>query len=169
MSSVTISAPWIDGKRWLWLLSPALPLLAVIGLYLFHGTGFGLFAWSGPIILYGLIPLLDWLIGVDRNNPPESAVAGLENDFYYRVIVYLYIPFQYGLTVYGARLVATAHPSLLATIGLIFYRRHHQRHRHQHRARAGPQEGRAGALAGQDHPGAGGLRPLLRRAHPRPP
>ena len=47
--------------------------------------------------------------------------------------------------------------------------RHDGRRRHQHRARTGPQEGLARALAGQDHAGADLLRPLLHRAQPRPP
>ena len=123
MNTSTIATPvtsWVDGKRYLWLLSPMLPLLALVGLGLFHSTGFGLFAWSGPIILYGIIPVLDWLIGVDRNNPPESAVAALENDLYYRVVVYCYIPAQYALTIYGAWLVAYGNVSAWELPGLIF-------------------------------------------------
>ena len=28
-ATTTLDTPWQDGKRWLWLLSPALPLLAL--------------------------------------------------------------------------------------------------------------------------------------------
>ncbi|HWY24357.1 MAG TPA: alkane 1-monooxygenase, partial [Nevskia sp.] len=122
MNTTTLSsaAPWIDGKRALWLLSPALPLLALIGLGLYQSTGYALFAWSGPLILYGVIPLLDWLIGVDHNNPPESAVAQLEADPYYRVVVYCYLPSQYAVTIWGAWIAASGQVSAWAMPGLIF-------------------------------------------------
>ena len=48
--------------------------------------------------MYAIIPALDFLIGTDRSNPPESAVKQLESDNYYRYIVYAYIPLQYAGT-----------------------------------------------------------------------
>ncbi|MGH8505002.1 MAG: fatty acid desaturase [Stenotrophobium sp.] len=114
------AAPWTDGKRYLWLLSPMIPVLVLASLGLYQWTGLALFAWGGPIILYGIIPVLDWLIGVDRNNPPESAVAHLENDRYYRAIVYAYIPAQFIATIWGAWIVAHDHPSVFQWVGLIF-------------------------------------------------
>lgn len=120
MNATTIEAPWADGKRYLWLLSPMIPLLVLSALGLYQWTGWGLFAWGGPIILYGAIPLMDWLIGVDTNNPPESAVAQLENDPYYRGIVYAYIPMQFAATIWGAWLVVFTQPGLLEFIGLVF-------------------------------------------------
>jgi alkane 1-monooxygenase len=110
---------WADGKRYLWLLSPFIPVLGLIGLGLYHYSGLGLFTWSGPILIYGLIPLLDWLIGVDRNNPPDSAVAQLESDRYYRAIVYAYVPTQYAVTVLGAWIAVTANLALWEYAGLV--------------------------------------------------
>src|SRR2546421_10228397 len=98
MTTTTMNAAseqaWIDGKRWMWLLSPMIPILVLTALGLYEWTGWSIFAWGGPILLYGIIPLLDWLIGVDKHNAPETAVAQLENDPYYRFIVYAYIPTQ---------------------------------------------------------------------------
>lgn len=93
MTSSTV--PWVDGKRHLWILGLVVPLLPFIGGGLALETGIGLFWWIGPLWLYGMIPLLDFLIGADPNNPPESAVAVLENDRYYRRLVYAYLPLQY--------------------------------------------------------------------------
>jgi alkane 1-monooxygenase len=110
---------WADGKRYLWLLSPMIPVLVLMALGLFQWTGWAIFAWGGPILLYGLIPLLDWLIGVDTNNPPESAVAHLENDSYYRAIVYAYIPMQFLATIWGAWIVTHVDITVVQLVGLI--------------------------------------------------
>ncbi len=111
---------WIDSKRYLWLLSPLVPVLATIGLAIFQFTGIAAFAWSGPLLLYVLIPAFDWLIGTDRSNPPESAVAQLENDRFYRYIVYAYIPAQYVVTIWGAWIAVNGDLSPIEMIGLIF-------------------------------------------------
>jgi alkane 1-monooxygenase len=110
---------WVDGKRNLWLLSPMIPVLVMLGLGLYQWTGLGVFAWGGPILLYGIIPLLDWLIGVDRNNAPESAVAQLENDPYYRAIVFAYIPVQYAATIWGAWLAVNSGAAWWELAGLV--------------------------------------------------
>lgn len=111
---------WIDGKRYLWLLSPLVPVLAIVGLAIFQMTGIAAFAWSGPLLLYVLIPAFDWLIGTDRSNPPESAVAQLENDRFYRYIVYAYIPAQYVVTIWGAWVAVNGDLTPIEMIGLIF-------------------------------------------------
>lgn len=113
-------AEWIDRKRLLWLLSPMLPVLGVGFLALGYGTQMGLFFWGLPIFFYGAIPILDLLIGVDRTNPPESAVSDLEEDPYYRVIVFGYIPTQFIITIFGAWLVASQPLAWWDVLGLIF-------------------------------------------------
>ena len=95
-------SPWQDAKRYLWLLSPLIPLLGLATVALFQLTGFAVFAWGGPLIIYVIVPLLDRLIGEDSSNPPESAVSQLENDRYYRAIVYAYIPSQFAMTIWSA-------------------------------------------------------------------
>ncbi|PQA46973.1 fatty acid desaturase [Amnimonas aquatica] len=121
MTTTTLqtATPWVDGKRYLWLLSPLLPLLGLFILAVYQYTGWGIAAWGGPLLVYAIIPLLDWLIGTDQNNPPESAVAQLEDDKYYRFIVYAYIPSQFILTVWGAWLVATHDMPAWHWIGLV--------------------------------------------------
>src|ERR1043166_4108843 len=122
MTATTLTTPaqsWIDGKRWLWLLSPAIPVLVMLALGLYQWTGFGLFTWGGALLLYGIIPVLDWLIGVDRNNAPESAVGQLEADPYYRAIVYAYIPLQYAATIWGAWLAVNSHATWWELLGLV--------------------------------------------------
>jgi len=43
-------------------------------------------------VFYLVAPLLDWVLGVDQSNPPESALPALENDRYYRRITFLLVP-----------------------------------------------------------------------------
>ena len=93
---------WKDGKRWAWLLSPALPAAGVVSVLAVMAGAPGGLLWTLPFLFYVLAPLCDWLIGEDRVNAPESAVPALEVDSYYRHIVFLYIPTQYVLTIVGA-------------------------------------------------------------------
>ncbi len=105
-SAAIDAATWRDGKRYLWLLSPFIPVLAAAALGLANWSGWYGLAWLAPFLIYGFIPLLDWLIGVDNVNAPESAVAALENDGYYRAIVYAYVPVQFFVTAFAAWCVA---------------------------------------------------------------
>lgn len=111
--------PWADPKRLLWLFGPALPFIALASLVGYALTGNVLFCWPGPLLMHVIIPLADWLVGEDRSNPPESAVPALEADRYYRVIVALYVPAQFALTIFGAWLAATQVESIWALAGLV--------------------------------------------------
>jgi alkane 1-monooxygenase len=109
---------WSD-KRWLWLFSPAIP-------WVFSGSLLA-FAWSGqwwcllyaPVTVHLLIPLLDLVFGEDFSNPPESAVAQLEQDFFYRALVWAFVPSQLAGTVYGAWLATTLSLPWYAFVALV--------------------------------------------------
>ena len=118
--ATTGATPWVDGKRALWLLSPMIPVLGTLAVVLYHLTGYGAWLWGGPILVYVIIPALDRLVGVDSSNPPETAVAQLENDRYYRAIVLAYLPTQFLLTIWGAWLAATGGLAAWEWIGLMF-------------------------------------------------
>jgi alkane 1-monooxygenase len=60
-----------------------------------ENTGLRLLWWSGPILIFAIVPLLDLLIGKDSENPPDSVIAALEQDRYYRWCVYLFLPLQF--------------------------------------------------------------------------
>ena len=91
-----ISAPdWRDPKRYLWLLATIVPALVAASWVAVEVTGRGAFWWSGPILAFGVIPLLDHLVGPDSENPPDSALDWLQSNRYYRWITYLYLPNQY--------------------------------------------------------------------------
>ncbi len=119
-SQQTPTASWQDGKRYLWLLSPGIPVLALTLLLIYQFVwSWPVLLWGGPILVYMLIPFADWVIGTDTNNPPESAVPALEDDRYYRLIVYAYIPTQYLATILGAWIVAQGNAPWWGILGLI--------------------------------------------------
>lgn len=94
LAPVTVS--WRDAKKYLWplgLVIPTLPFQAWLAVEL---TGSGLFWWLGPVVFFIVLPLLDVIIGKDAENPPDSALAALEEDRYYRRCIYAYLPLQYG-------------------------------------------------------------------------
>ena len=84
--------PYRDRKRYAWLLSLVMPCTVGAGPALMVGTGNPLALWAPVAFFYLVAPLLDWMLGVDHSNPPESAVPALENDRYYRRITFLLVP-----------------------------------------------------------------------------
>ena len=111
---------WMDGKRQAWLMGLLIPALPLIGWALVSVTGLSLFWWSGPIFYFLIVPPLEFLIGEDRNNPPQGAVERLENDRYYRYCTYLYLPLQYASLIASACLVARGGLGTVDMIGLAF-------------------------------------------------
>jgi alkane 1-monooxygenase len=115
---------WKD-KRWLWLLSPAIPMLFSASLLAFHWTGQWAWLLLAPLFIHLAIPVLETLCGEDFSNPAESAVAQLDQDFFYRALVWAYLPFQLAGTVLGAWLAVThdlpwyALAALVSTVGSI--------------------------------------------------
>jgi alkane 1-monooxygenase len=107
-----------DGKRYLWLLSvlsPAMPLLAVILMAL---TGSPWFALLPVAIYFGFVPLLDWLIGEDENNPPEEVIEVLSADGFYRALLFASVPVFYASFLASAYAVAAFGLPLWAMIAI---------------------------------------------------
>ncbi|WP_133645547.1 alkane 1-monooxygenase [Paraburkholderia flava] len=102
---------WVDGKRYLWLLGALTITLPLNAAHLALLTGIHLFWWFGPIFVFGIIPVLDYLIGDDSSNPPDDVVPTLEKERYYRRIVYLatlieYVSFLGAVWVVGTHALA---------------------------------------------------------------
>jgi alkane 1-monooxygenase len=121
------SASWKQDKRYLWLLAPAGPVLVYVSWFWAWATGLGVFWWVCPILAFGVIPILDHMIGSDADDPPDSVLAQAESDPFYRWAVYLYLPNQYLSLVFacwlwagGGWLTMTLADKLglMATVGL---------------------------------------------------
>ncbi|WP_202719596.1 alkane 1-monooxygenase [Acinetobacter baumannii] len=109
----------IDRKRYLWMISPALP---VIGLGILAGYHFGprplkkVFALGGPLLLHVVIPAIDTIIGKDARNPTDEEIKLLEKDPYYSRLVKSFIPLQYAANIYACYLTSLKDTSFIDKI-----------------------------------------------------
>ena len=107
-STQAAPARWVDGKRYLWLLGALTITLPLHAANLALQTGWHIFWWFGPIFVFGIIPVLDYLIGDDPSNPPDEVVPTLERERYYRRIVYLATLIEY-ISFFGAVWIVGTH------------------------------------------------------------
>lgn len=102
MSTPLSAQPYRDRKRYAWLLSLLVPCTVAVGPALMMATGNPLALWVPVVFFYAVAPMLDWWLGEDLSNPPESAVPALEADRYYRWITYLLVPVLWAAFVFSA-------------------------------------------------------------------
>jgi alkane 1-monooxygenase len=118
LDSELTPATWRDTKRYAWLLGLIVPLLPFLAWGLVSLTGLGVFWFFGPILVFGIFPLLDALVGMDAENPPDSIVKWLEQDRYYRWCTYAFLPLQYAGLAFACWLWADGGLSAVDSIGL---------------------------------------------------
>lgn len=109
---------WRDPKRYLWLLGLVVPTLPFLAWGLVELTGLGVFWFYGPVLVFGIFPLLDLAVGLDARNPPESVIKALEQDRYYRWCTYAYIPVQYAGLIFACWEWSYGDLSVIESIGL---------------------------------------------------
>jgi alkane 1-monooxygenase len=91
-------------KKWGYLLFwlsvlPILPLSAMIGRE--SGTQ-DYWAWFIYIVIFGIVPILDYIIGKDPSNPDEAVqVPAMTQETFYRVLTLLMVPLWYGVLLYA--------------------------------------------------------------------
>ena len=74
--------------------------------------------WTGPIVIFLIVPLADIIIGTDSSNPPDEMIEELENDKYYRYVTYAFLPLQYAGFIVAMYLVGTTDWPVIDKIGL---------------------------------------------------
>jgi len=102
---------WKDKKRYLWLIGLVVPLIGVGVLVGYLYTGSWIFLLGGPIVINLIIPALDLVFGLDPSNPPDEVMERLENDRYYRWVVYAYLPLQFIVLFAGSAVLADQNPA----------------------------------------------------------
>ncbi|MEM9173387.1 MAG: alkane 1-monooxygenase [Pseudomonadota bacterium] len=82
-------------KRLGFLLSLLLPLAAPLALLNAHVTGWvAMFSWTPVFFAFGLLPVVDALVGIDTRNPSEAQVKQLMNDRFFPLLTFLVVPLQ---------------------------------------------------------------------------
>ncbi|MGE3727148.1 MAG: alkane 1-monooxygenase [Candidatus Sericytochromatia bacterium] len=89
-----------------------IPLLAIWGAQ----TG-GLAQFAVPLFVFGLIPVLDFVLGHYLHNPGQAETEALLNSFTFKLMTWLQVPVQYGLIIGGAWLISQQNWSGLEQIG----------------------------------------------------
>lgn len=109
---------YVDHKRWFWAASVLFPLQPFIGIALHARTGNEFWLLLPFLLNYGLGPVIDWLLGEDRNSPPDAVIPKLERDTYYHRLTYIAVPMHF-VTLFGvAWYAATQNLSWWAFLGL---------------------------------------------------
>lgn len=109
---------WRDPKRYAWLLGTLIPSAPFVAWGLVTLTRWDGFWFVGPFLIFVVFPLLDLVIGEDSDNPPDSVLAWLEEDRYYRWITYWFIPIQFASLVFACWMWAYGDLAPVADIGL---------------------------------------------------
>jgi len=111
--------PYRDRKRLAWVLSLLVPLSTAAGPLLWFWQPQTLMLWLPVIFVYVVAPAMDWVLGVDTSNPPESAVPALEADPYYRRVTFALVPLLWMAFIGAAWFSQRADVSWVGLLGLI--------------------------------------------------
>ena len=95
IGSIRVRGRKRSGKRPLWLLGLLAPASALLPSQLVMWTGMPIFWWSGVMVFFMVIPLIDLLAGDDGDNPSDSDVEEMQEDRFYRWCTYLFLPVQF--------------------------------------------------------------------------
>ncbi|MFE1595906.1 alkane 1-monooxygenase [Nocardia sp. NPDC058705] len=83
-----------DPKRYLWALGLITPACTLLPSQLVYHTKAEVLWWIGPVIVLIAVPVVDWIVGEDGNNPRDEDYEALSADRYYRWCTYLFLPIQ---------------------------------------------------------------------------
>jgi alkane 1-monooxygenase len=108
---------YVDRKRYLWTLSVLYPLQPFLGIWLHAQTGNEIWLLLPLALAYIMNPILDSIIGEDKNNPPEQVLMQLDRDPFYRVLTYLIVPLHFVALIGAAWWAGTQSLSWWAFIG----------------------------------------------------
>jgi len=91
-----------------------IPILVIAGFYMG-----GWWNYMCPFFVFIVIPLLDWQVGLDNENVPDSQVKIVSEEFYYRFVTYIWTYFQIGFLLWAMWKIATYRFTTVELIGFI--------------------------------------------------
>ncbi len=112
--------PWmISLKKYAYAMVVVPPLLLLASEALWSRFGHAdVFAWFTLAFVFGLVPLLDHIIGKDPVNPDEdSEVPKLAEQQFYRWLTLLCLPMQWASIIYAGHIFMTTDFSLFGQLG----------------------------------------------------
>ncbi len=108
MTGLTNSLKLMHWKRYGFLMG-FLPLaLPIVAWNRMETTDWQIFAWSPLVVIFGLVPLVDSLMGNDLNNPEGDVVFSLGEDRWYSSLLVVVVPLQLALVFWGVGVFVTA-------------------------------------------------------------
>src|SRR5262249_55772867 len=99
-------------RRYRFLLALTLPTMPVVG----HAIGNNFYTLIVGIVVIGL---LDFVVGRDQRNPEAARLPALENEVFFRVVLYLCAALDLALIVWGAMTAGQADLPPVQTLGLM--------------------------------------------------
>ena len=93
-----------------------LPFLSIW--YTEHGSHPQLAAWLAVLVIYIVLPLIDFIIGKDSSNPSADEQLNMQSDSYYRWLALSLLPVSYGVAIFCVVQFATqTHWTVFGYIG----------------------------------------------------
>ena len=113
-----IREKWEDKKKFLWLLGPGLPIIigGMLTVHLLTGRVWPL--WFAVMLVHFILPSVDWIIGEDIGNPPESRIEELEKESYYSYVLYAFAPLQFCVLCLGTWIITNTELPWYHCVGL---------------------------------------------------
>lgn len=109
---------YTDKKRYLWMSSLFMPLFPMLGVVLYFVFDSQWMLVLPLLFSYVVIPVLDYALGSDENNPPEAIVPQLEQDSYYRLLTWFTVPMHFIVLLAVAWFVGTQDLTAWSVIAL---------------------------------------------------
>ena len=109
----------ITVKKYAYLLVVIPPALLLLSQWLWERFGYtDLFAYFVLCFVFGLIPVLDHVVGQDPVNPDEQQeVPRLSDETFYRVLTLLCLPMQLATIAWGGHVFMTTEMSWVGQLG----------------------------------------------------
>ena len=116
--AMVVSTSRRDLAHLLWPITLVIPLLPLAAIGLFTLTGNGIWLWLGPIVVLGVVPVVDALAGLNPSASPDEVIGRLSRDRHYQWQAYVILPLQFVGFLAGMWLIARGGLTLSEQVGM---------------------------------------------------